>query len=70
MRDGDLRGLLQLGLYLPVHHLRAIGRWLSGDRRWPASLIVTEIKGNLAGPWLLWRSVQRARSLGVPVKGG
>jgi GT2 family glycosyltransferase len=70
MRDGDLRGLLQLGLYLPVHHLRAIGRWLSGDRRWPASLIVTEIEGNLAGPWLLWRSVQRARRLAVPVKGG
>jgi glycosyltransferase involved in cell wall biosynthesis len=63
LRERDPRGLARLAVHLPVHHLRAVMRWLSGDRAWPASLIATEVAGNLAGPWRLWRSFRRARRL-------
>ena len=63
LREQDLRGLARVAVHLPVHHLRAIVRWIRGDRAWPATLIATEIAGNLAAPWLLWRSFRRARRL-------
>jgi glycosyltransferase involved in cell wall biosynthesis len=62
----DPRGLARAAVHLPVHHLRTVTRWLRGNRGWPASLIATEIAGNLAAPWLLWRSRRRARRLAAP----
>ncbi len=64
--DRDPRGLARAAVHLPVHHLRSAARWLRGNRDWPASLIATEIAGNLAAPWLLWRSLRRARRLAAP----
>lgn len=74
LRDGDARGLVHLGYQLPRWRLRQVARSLvraaRGQPHYPLSLIALEIRGNLAGPWALWRSYQRVqregRSLPTP----
>jgi O-antigen biosynthesis protein len=64
LRDRDWRGLVQILLYLPYYHLARIKDCLLGRSRYPFSLIWVEIKGNLAGPWSLWRSRRRVAKEG------
>jgi GT2 family glycosyltransferase len=64
IRDGDVRALMQLGLWLPVFHLRRISSYLLGRSDYPLSLILLEIAGNLIGPWALWQSHLRVRREG------
>ena len=59
IRDGDRRAWLELALRLPRWHGLRIARWLRGDRRYPLSLTLVEIAGNIMGPWALWRSRRR-----------
>ncbi|MEN3340164.1 MAG: hypothetical protein V7647_3840 [Acidobacteriota bacterium] len=64
MRDRDPRALVRLGWSLPKSYLwRAYAR-LRGRSDYPLRLILTEVSGNLAGPWALWRSRRRVRRLG------
>jgi GT2 family glycosyltransferase len=62
MREGDRRALWRLAA-LPRVHLQRIWHWLRGWDRYPASLVLLEIAGNLAGPYALWRSRRRVRRL-------
>ncbi len=62
--DRDRRSLFNLLLYLPLYHLKRIYWRLRGWIRYPVSLILLEIAGNLAGPWSLWRSYYRVRQAG------
>jgi GT2 family glycosyltransferase len=55
-RDRDLRALVRLGIRLPQTYIRRLKERLLGRSEYPASLIILEIVGNLAGPWALWRS--------------
>jgi O-antigen biosynthesis protein len=64
LRDKDWRGLVQILFYLPYYHLERIKDCLLGRSRYPFSLIWVEIKGNLAGPWSLWRSRRRVAKEG------
>jgi hypothetical protein len=66
LRDRDARALIHLGYTIPKNHLKAIARWALRSRDYPLTLILTEIGGNLAGPWALWRARRRARLLGPP----
>jgi hypothetical protein len=62
--DHDLRGLIQVTLWLPLFHLRRIRACL---RRWsdyPLSLLMLEIAGNLVGPLALWQSRRRVQREG------
>ena len=64
LRDGDRRALVRLGYSLPkVYAWRACQR-LRGRSDYPVSLILTEIAGNLAGPWALWQARRRVRRFG------
>lgn len=63
-RDHDRRALLRLTVELPRWHLRSITRWLRGTRKYPLSLIIVEILGNLVGPFALWRSRCRVKREG------
>ncbi|MBK5189313.1 MAG: glycosyltransferase, partial [Gemmatimonadaceae bacterium] len=63
LRHRDSRALFHLGLTLPKWQLLKLLRWARGRRDYPLSLIVTEIAGNFAGPWALWRARRRARTL-------
>lgn len=56
LRDGDWRGLAQVLLGLPYAHYYRIKEYLLGRSDYPISLVLLEIRGNLAGPWSLWRS--------------
>ncbi len=70
LRDRDRRALVRLGYSLPkVYCWRAYMR-LRGNSDYPLSLILTEIAGNLAGPWALWQSRRRVRRFGrsAPVR--
>ena len=53
IRDGDLRGLLQIGYHLPRVHIQRIWSKLRGKGNYPLSPILLEIWGNLAGPLAL-----------------
>lgn len=64
LRDGDLRALFQLGIYLPGIHLSRIINRLRGKSDYPLSMILLEVAGNLAGPWSLWRSRWRVKREG------
>lgn len=68
MMDGDLRGLTDIFIRLPVWRTRQLflttNRALKGWHRYPVSLIVAETAGNIAGPFALWRSRRRVRCLG------
>jgi GT2 family glycosyltransferase len=63
MNDGDWRALTTLLLYLPIYRLRQLWRFCKGER-YPLSLILLEIGGNLAGLWSLWRSRRIVRHEG------
>jgi O-antigen biosynthesis protein len=56
LRDGDWRGLAQVLLGLPYAHYYRIKEYLLRRSDYPIGLILLEIRGNLAGPWSLWRS--------------
>jgi GT2 family glycosyltransferase len=64
LRDGDRRALVRLGYSLPKVYLARAYERLRGRSEYPLSLILTEIAGNLAGPWALWQSRRRVRRLG------
>ena len=72
LRDGDWRGLAQVLLGLPYAHYYRIKEYLLGQSDYPISLIFLEIRGNLAGPWSLWRSRVRVRQEGrsAPFRSG
>jgi GT2 family glycosyltransferase len=64
LRDRDRRALVRLFYSLPkVYCYRAFAR-LRGQSDYPLGLIFTEVAGNLAGPWALWRSRRRVRRFG------
>ena len=64
LRDRDLRALVRLGIRLPQTYMRRLKDRLLGRSDYPASLILLEIMGNLAGPWSLWRSRRRLQHRG------
>jgi len=69
LRDHDLRALKDLTARLPRWHARQLARYakrrlLRRSSQRSLGLILTEIKGNLAGPWSLWRSLQRVKREG------
>jgi hypothetical protein len=64
LRDGDWRGLAQVLLGLPYAHYYRIKEYLLKRSDYPLSLIWLEIRGNLAGPWSLWKSHQRVKREG------
>lgn len=65
IRYGDSRALFHLAFRLPKWQLKKLLRWARRSNDYPLSLILTEIAGNLAGPWALWRAQRRARRLGT-----
>ena len=64
LEDNDLRALRRIALSLPRIHLGRIAKRALGRGRYPLSLSLLEIAGNLAGPWALWRARHRVRRLG------
>jgi GT2 family glycosyltransferase len=64
LNDGDLRVFARLFVGLPLIHARRIYYRLRGWTEYPISFVLLEIWGNLSGPWVLWRSRQRAKRLG------
>lgn len=64
LRDQDYRALVTLLIFLPLYHLKQMLEWLQGKRSYPLSLILLEVRGNLAGAWSLWRSRQLVRRQG------
>jgi len=62
-RYGDTRALFHLALTLPRWQIKKLVRWMRRSNDYPLSLILTEIAGNFAGPWALWRAQRRARRL-------
>lgn len=60
----DLRAFFRLMWELPRWHLRQIKESLWGSRDYPLSLIMTEIIGNIVGPFALWRSRWRVKRKG------
>lgn len=64
IRDRDFRALVHILVYLPRSYMQRIQAWLRGKSDYPLSLILTEIAGNLAGPWSLWRSHLRVKREG------
>jgi cellulose synthase/poly-beta-1,6-N-acetylglucosamine synthase-like glycosyltransferase len=64
LRDRDLRALVRLGIRLPQTYMRRLKDCLLGRSDYPASLILLEIMGNLAGPSSLWRSRRRLQHQG------
>jgi O-antigen biosynthesis protein len=68
LRDRDPRVVRYLAVRLPKMQLRGLlahfkGRVLRRNR-YPLVLLLLEIKGNLAGPWSLWRSYRRVKREG------
>ena len=64
VRERDSRALVRLGWSLPKTYARRAFERLRGRSDYPVRLILTEIAGNLRGPFALWRSIRRARRLG------
>jgi O-antigen biosynthesis protein len=64
IRDRDPRALVRLGWSLPRIYGKRIYARLRGSSDYPIDLILTEISGNLAGPWALWQARRRVRRLG------
>jgi GT2 family glycosyltransferase len=70
LQDHDLRALLHIAVHMPIWHIKQLG-WQIKDllrgrrnRDYPLWLTLTEIRGNLAGPWALWRSRRRVKREG------
>lgn len=57
--DADWRGLIHLLFKLPVAHLWRMYCYFRGWSDYPASLVLLELCGNLAGPWSLLMSYLR-----------
>jgi O-antigen biosynthesis protein len=64
IQDHDLRAIFRLGWELPRWHLRRITESLLRKRNYPFSLIMTELVGNLVGPFALWKSRRRIKRNG------
>ncbi len=64
LHHGDWRGLAQILLGLPYAHYYRIKEYILKRSDYPLSLIWLEIRGNLAGPWSLWKSYRRVKRLG------
>lgn len=64
IKDGDFRALVQLGYRLPRWRLQQLITWVRGQRDYPLSLILTEIVGNVMGPWTLWQSYRKVQRQG------
>jgi glycosyltransferase involved in cell wall biosynthesis len=62
--DKDQRGLIQILFRLPQAHFYRIKSRLMGKSTYPISMILLEIKGNLAAPWALFRSWKRVKKQG------
>ena len=58
-RDGDWRAAINLAILLPATHLSRALRRLLGQSKYPLSMILLEMTGNLIGPWALWKSLRR-----------
>lgn len=64
LNEGDRRALVRLLYSLPKAYARRALERLRRRSDYPLSLILLEIRGNLAGPLALWRSRRRVRLLG------
>lgn len=69
LNDGDLRVIPRLLVGLPLFHLSRIYYRLRGWTEYPISLVLVEMMGHLAGPWALWRSLQRVQRIGYSTPG-
>lgn len=67
IKDGDWRALKWVLWNMPKLQLRRLLRSIMRRDRYPVSLILLEIRGNLAGPWSLWQSYRRVRREGRSV---
>jgi GT2 family glycosyltransferase len=63
-KDHDVRALERLGHGLPSAHISRIWARLRRRSPYPVSMILTEIAGNLAGPWALFQSRRLVRRQG------
>jgi GT2 family glycosyltransferase len=63
-REKDRRALVRLCWSLPRTYVRRTIERLRRHSDYPLPLIALEIRGNLAGPWALWRSRRRVRRFG------
>lgn len=62
--DGDFRALPHLAR-VGVWQMKRVGAILAGrGHGFPLKLVLSEIGGNLAGPWALWRSHRLVKRLG------
>lgn len=68
LRDGDWRALLHAFILMPPWRLLQVAKLLLAQLRGTADydlrLLLLEIRGNLLGPWALWRSRQRVQREG------
>lgn len=68
LRDRDPRAAVYLAAQLPKNRLKQLAsyakRRLLRRNYYPLRLILTEIGGNLAGPWSLWQSNRRVKREG------
>jgi glycosyltransferase involved in cell wall biosynthesis len=60
----DWRGLTRIFFELPIIHMRTFFKSLIGRSSYPLSMSLLEVKGNLAGPWALFKSSRRVKRLG------
>jgi cellulose synthase/poly-beta-1,6-N-acetylglucosamine synthase-like glycosyltransferase len=63
-RDRDPRALARIFIELPRYHFSQIVKKALGGNALPLSLTFLQISGNLAGPFALWRSLQRVKREG------
>jgi hypothetical protein len=64
LSDGDMRGLAQILAGLPRGYLWRLRERAAGRSAYPLSLLLTEVRGHLRGPWAMWQSRRRVRRLG------
>jgi GT2 family glycosyltransferase len=70
LRDQDMRALFHIGFHMPRWHMQRLfwqlkNRLQGRKNEYPIWMTMTEIKGNLAGPWALWRSRRRVAREGL-----
>ncbi|HET9529137.1 MAG TPA: glycosyltransferase [Blastocatellia bacterium] len=64
IKEGDRRALARLGINLPQIYMKRFKDILLGQSEYPLSLLLTEMAGNLMGPWSLWMSRRRVSRVG------
>jgi glycosyltransferase involved in cell wall biosynthesis len=64
IRDRDFRAIQRLFFGLPRAHIWRILNRLRGRSAYPLSLIMLEFVGNIAGPFVLWKSRKKVKKLG------